>query len=117
MKKLILKLIFLKKYFIKWKILKYQYNKYNEEKIIKLSSSDIFNSQENIDDYSNDYFNKSQPEMGSLKINNYNFLKNKYNIPNIKSNQNRNNNINININYNLITNNNALEQGIYIKKK
>ena len=117
LKKLILKLIFLKKYFIKWKILKYQYNKYNEEKIIKLSSSDIFNSQENIDDYSNDYFNKSQPEMGSLKINNYNFLKNKYNIPNIKSNQNRNNNINININYNLITNNNALEQGIYIKKK
>jgi hypothetical protein len=65
LKKLILKLIFLKKYFIKWKILKYQYNKYNEEKIIKLSSSVIFNSQENIDDNSNDYFNKRQPKMGS----------------------------------------------------
>ena len=116
--KLVMKYTILKRCLIRWKIFIYQYNKFYEEKNIVFSTSDISNINDDINDSTNDYFNKSQPEIGSLRINNYNFVKNKYNISNIKSTQkDRNNNINININYNLITNNNSLEQGIYKKKK
>ena len=118
LEKLVMKYTSLKRCLIRWKIFIYQYNKFYEEKNIVFSTSDISNINDDINDSTNDYFNKSQPEIGSLRINNYNFVKNKYNISNIKSTQkDRNNNINININYNLITNNNSLEQGIYKKKK
>ena len=118
LEKLVMKYTSLKRCLIRWKIFIYQYNKFYEEKNIVFSTSDISNINDDINDSTNDYFNKSQPEIGSLRINNYNFVKNKYNISNMKSTQKeRNNNINININYNLITNNNSLEQGIYKKKK
>ena len=84
---------------------------------IKFNSSNAYDIEEYIDDSYNDFFNKSQPEINSLRINNTNSLRNKYNISNIKPKKDQNNNINININYNLISNNNSSEQGIYRKKK
>ena len=118
LKKLLIKYSTLKKGLIKWKVFIYQYKKFYEEKNIVFSTSDVSNINDDINDSSNDYLNRSQPEIGSLKISNFNFLKNKYNISRMKSTQkDSNNNINININYNLITNNNTLEQGIYKKKK
>lgn len=117
-KKLILKYSTLKKYMIKWKIIKNKNSKHTIEKHIYFNSNDTFNINNDIIDSSNDFLNKSQPEIRSLKINNYNSIKNRYNVSNLKSAKNNNNNINININYNLITNNNnSLEQGIYKKKK
>ena len=114
LKKLMLKYLYIRRFFIKWKKINKGNNKYIEEKILKLNSSDDYITNED----TSDYFNKSQPEISSFKINNYNFFKNKYNIQDIKSAKDKNNNnINININYNLITNNNSLEQGIYKKKK
>ena len=117
LKKLIYKYTSLKKTMTRWKIFIYHYNKFYEEKNIYFNSSDVSNINDDIIDTSNDYFNKSQPEISSLKIQSYNFIKNKYNIPNLKPPTDRNNNINININYNLITNNNSSEKGIYKKKK
>ena len=117
LKKLIYKYTSLKKSMTRWKIFIYHYNKFYEEKNIIFNSSDVSNINDDFIDTSNDYFNKSQPEINSLKIQSYNFIKNKYNIPNLKPPTDRNNNINININYNLITNNNGSEKGIYIKKK
>ena len=118
LKNLLKKYNTLKKSLVKWKIFIYQYNKFYEEKNIIFSTSDVSNINEDLNDSNNDYFNKSQPEIDSLKINNFNFIKNKYNISKMNSSQkDRNNNINININYNLITNNNSIEQRIYKKKK
>ena len=118
LKKLIQKYTTLKKYIIKWKIIKNQNSKYTKESHIYFNSNNTFNINNDIMDSSNDFRNKSQPEIRSLKINNYNSIKNKYNVSSLKSTKNNNNNINININYNLITNNNnSLEQGVYKKKK
>ena len=118
LKKLIQKYTTLKKYIIKWKIIKNQNSKYTKEGHIYFNSNNTFNINNDIMDSSNDFLNKSQPEIRSLKINNYNSTKNKYNVSSLKSTKNNNNNINININYNLITNNNnSLEQGVYKKKK
>ena len=118
LKKLLVKYNILKKSLVKWKIFIYHYNKFYEEKNIIFSTSDVSNINDDVNDSTNDYFNKSQPEIGELKINNYNLFRNKYNISKMKSTQkDRNNNINININYNLITNNNSMEQRIYKKKK
>ena len=117
LKKLILKYTSLKRCFIKWKKLKNKSAKYFEEVHIKFNSNNAYDIEEYIDDSYNDFFNKSQPEINSLRINNPNSLRNKYNISNIKPKKDQNNNINININYNLISNNNSSEQGIYRKKK
>ena len=119
LEKLILKYTSLRMCLVKWKKVKNRKNKYDEENYInyiKSNSKEDLNTNDDFIDTSTDYFNKSQPEINSLRINNYNFIKNKYNISNLKTTKDKNN-INININYNLITNNNSLEQGIYVKKK
>ena len=85
LKNLLKKYNTLKKSLVKWKIFIYQYNKFYEEKNIIFSTSDVSNINEDLNDSNNDYFNKSQPEIGSLKINNFNFIKNKYNISKMNS--------------------------------
>ena len=114
LKKLIQKYTNLKRCLIKWKTIKNkQYIIYSDKKRKKINKNIINDKNEDM----GDYINKSQPEINSLRINDYKYLKNKYNIPDIKSTNEQKNNINININYNLIANNNSLEKGVYKKKK
>ena len=80
LKKIILKYTSLKRCFIKWKKIKNKNVKYFEEVHIKFNSSNAYDIEEYIDDSYNDFFNKSQPEINSLRINNTNSLRNKYNI-------------------------------------